>query len=127
MQLLPCRQFPNRSFDRHNRQGDKADHISGLLASIEPVSKRETPPAATKFGTSLRHRLRSEGNEYDLIFKVSLRTALQQQYQILDCPDQRQFLLHDHQPGREPILWYTALSIVFRSWVTSACWFPAAH
>jgi hypothetical protein len=31
-------------------------------------------------GTSLRRRLRLEGNEYDLIFKVYLRTALQQQY-----------------------------------------------
>jgi len=70
-----------------------------VTASIEPVSKRETPPAATKFGTSLCRRLRLEGNEYDLIFKVYLRTALHQQYQILDCPDQRQLLPHDHQPG----------------------------
>ncbi len=40
------------------------------------------------------HR-RLEGNEYDLIFKVFLCTAPQQQCQILDCPDQRQFLFYD--------------------------------
>ncbi|MGD0009562.1 MAG: hypothetical protein ABSE93_13585 [Terriglobia bacterium] len=56
------------------------------------MSKRETPPAAAKFGTNLRRRFRLEGNEYDLIFKVYLRTALQQQYQILDDPEQRQLL-----------------------------------
>jgi hypothetical protein len=29
--------------------------------------------------------LRLEGNEYDLVFKVALRRALQHQYEVLNC------------------------------------------